>query len=275
MRSRKSCGGQPGRAGTALKSTPEAVVLTIAGSDSGGGAGIQVDLKVFSALGVFGTSVITALTAQNPQRVARIETVTPAMVAAQIATVLEAFEVKAVKTGMLGTVEIVEEVTDALHRKRQTLKLVVDPILRATSGARLLEPRAKKILEQKLLPLAMVVTPNLDEAAAFLGCDLPMREAAQELSQRWGTAVLLKGGHTKDARRVIDVFYDGSDAVELVEPRVRGVNIHGLGCATSAAIAAFLAQGHSLLESVVLAKKFISQAIRNAVRVGKFQTLRF
>ena len=253
----------------------EPVVLTIAGSDSGGGAGIQADLKVFSALGVLGTSAITALTAQNPRRVMRIQAVAPAMVAAQIRAVLKIFDVKAIKIGMLATAPIAEAVARALDRNIQNRPLVIDPILRATSGARLLETRAKKILEQKLLPLAMVVTPNLNETKAFLGRDLPMRDAARELSQRWGTAVLLKGGHAKNTRRAIDVFYDGHDAVELDEPRVRGVKIHGLGCATSAAITAFLAQGHSLLESVVLAKGFISWAIRNAGRVGKFRVLRF
>lgn len=258
-----------------MKPVSKPVALTIAGSDSGGGAGIQADLKVFSALGVFGTSVITAVTAQNPNRVARIESVAPSMVAAQISAVFEALEVQAVKTGMLGTVAIIQEVVAALRQKPQTPKLVVDPILRATSGARLLEPQARKILEQKLLPLATLVTPNLDEAAVFLGRDLPMREMARELWQRWGIAVLLKGGHAKNSRRAVDVFFDGGDAVELDEPRVRGAKIHGLGCATSAAITAFLAQGHSLLESVVLAKKFIARAIRNTGRVGKFHVLPF
>ena len=251
------------------------VALTIAGSDSGGGAGIQMDLKVFSALGVFGTSAITALTAQNPQRISRIQVVSPALLSAQLRAVFEGFDVKAAKTGMLGTAATVKAVAAMARTRGGKLKLVVDPILRASSGIKLLDTGARRVLETELLPLATLVTPNLNEAVAFLGRELPMREAAATLAQQWGVAVLLKGGHAKDAVRVVDIFHDGRQAVELAEPRVRGVRIHGLGCATSAAITAFLAQGCPLLESVMLAKKFITRAIRGSARAGRYRVLRF
>ncbi len=257
------------------------VVLTIAGSDSGGGAGIQADLKVFAALGVFGTSAVTAVTAQNPRRASKIFSVPSDLVGAQIRAVFDAFDVRAIKCGMLGTAANVRAVRDALRARRQSPsarfqvpRLVVDPILRATSGATLLEPKARAVLERELLPLATLVTPNLGEARAFLGRAMPMRDAAEALAQRWGCAVYLKGGHGIDPRRATDVFCDGRTAVELTETRVPGRKIHGLGCATSAAIAAFSAQGHSLLDSMVMAKAFMTQAIRLARRAGNHWVLR-
>lgn len=245
--------------------------LTIAGSDSGGGAGIQADLKTFQSLGVFGASAIACLTAQNPARVSRVMPVPPGMVAEQMMRVFEAFPVGAAKTGMLFNAGIIEAVAGEF-RRRKFRRLVVDPVMIATSGARLLKPDAMTMLAKQLLPLALVVTPNRAEAETLWGRPVrtraEQRAAAEALADRFGVAFLVKGGHLLGA---VDVLSGGH---EFVAARVTGAKTHGTGCVLSAAITANLALGVSLVESVARAKRFVTRAIRNSVRVGKFQTLK-
>ncbi len=250
--------------------------LTVAGSDSGGGAGIQADLKTFVALGVHGTSAITCLTAQNPQRVTKIQAASPAMVRAQIEAVFEELPPKAVKTGMLFSMEIIQVVA-AWRRKHARVPVVVDPVMVATSGAKLLQPAAIKALCSDLLPQADLITPNIPEAECLLGLELgsldEVRQAARELQARFGCAVLLKGGHLPGAKEAVDVFFDGRREVSLAAPYVRGLHLHGTGCTYSAAIAAFLARGSRMIEAVGSAKEYITRAIRGHVRVGRHTVL--
>ena len=257
--------------------------LTIAGSDSGGGAGVQADLKVFALLGVHGTSAFTCITAQNPGRVAAVAAMTPAMVGAQMEAVFEGFTPGAVKTGMLFSKSIIETVADAMGVRRR-LPLVVDPVMVATSGARLLRPSAFRILCDRLLPLATLITPNLDEAAWLLGRELKtvpdLESAARALHARFGCAVLVKGGHLalKSGGRaangmVVDVFFDGRKLERLEAPVVRGVSTHGTGCTLSAAITAHLALGATLTEAVRGGKNMISNAIAASVRCGRHDVL--
>jgi hydroxymethylpyrimidine kinase/phosphomethylpyrimidine kinase len=243
------------------------VVLTIAGSDSGGGAGVQADVKTFAALGVHGTSAITCLTAQNPKQVTKVEVCPTAMVRAQIEAVFTELRPRAVKTGMLFSAEIIQAVAQwfRLHPS----PLIVDPVMIATSGAPLLKPDAMRALTRDLLPLAMLVTPNVPEAEALLGVTIrepeDLRQAARELHERFGCAALVKGGHLRETRQAIDVFYDGRSELLLSSPRVQGVSTHGTGCTYSAAITAHLARGSSLTRAVQLAKQFISEAIAHSV----------
>ncbi len=263
---------------SARKTLP--VALTIAGSDSGGGAGIQADLKTFAALGVHGTSAIACLTAQNPKRVLGVEPCSPKMLRQQIAAVFEELNPAAMKTGMLFSAENISVVAKFLGNsklKTKNLKLVVDPVMVATSGARLLKPAAEKILKEKLLPLAALVTPNLDEAEILAEQKIrspeQMRVAAQKIHSRYGCAVLLKGGHLKHSRVAIDVFLDGETELLLSAPFVRGVSTHGTGCTYSAAICAALALGHDLPHAVELGKNFITAAISNSYQIGKHSAL--
>lgn len=252
------------------------VALTIAGSDSGGGAGIQADLKVFASLGVHGTSAITCVTAQNPRRVLGIEACKPAMVQRQMEAVFEELSPAAVKTGMLYSAGIVRVVADFLARRRG-LPLVVDPVMIATSGARLLESSAIQSLKKRLLPLAMLVTPNVDEAALLTGRSLKsiedLRRAAREIYQRFGCAALVKGGHLKGVSEAIDIFFDGKEELLLSAPFIKGMRTHGTGCTYSAAITAFLSKGDKLPRAVTRAKEYISQAIRHSDDIGKHQAL--
>ena len=252
------------------------VALTIAGSDSGGGAGIQADLKTFAAFGVHGTSAIACLTAQNPKRVAAVEACSPKMLRQQIEAVFEELPPRAVKTGMLFTTENILVVAKYLKNRKSEIgnrKLVVDPVMVSTSGARLLQLAAEKALTEKLLPLATLVTPNLDEAAILAGRKITspekMRVAAQEIYSRYGCAVLLKGGHLKSTREAIDVFFDGETELLLSAPFVKGVSTHGTGCTYSAAICAALALGHQLPHAVEIGKNFITAAIAGSYRIGK------
>ncbi len=240
------------------------VALTIAGSDSGGGAGLQADLKTFAALGVHGTSAITCITAQNPMRVSGIEACSSRMVRRQIEAVFAGLPPAATKTGMLHSAEIIRAVV-ACFRSRHGALLVVDPVMIATSGKRLLQSDALKILQEKLLPLATLVTPNLDEAAVLLGTRLRtvenMRGAAREIHRRFGCAALVKGGHLKGVTEAVDIFYDGRKELRLTAPFIRGVRTHGTGCTYSAAITAYLALGFALPQAVTKAKRHITQAI--------------
>jgi hydroxymethylpyrimidine/phosphomethylpyrimidine kinase len=245
-----------------LKSVPCA--LTIAGSDSGGGAGIQADLKTFASLGVHGTSAITCLTAQNPEGVRGIQAARPTIVRGQIEAVLEAFKPAAVKTGMLYSAALIRTVAGTLRQVPRT-PLVVDPVMVATSGARLLQPAAIRTLCAELLPRATLATPNLDEAQLLVGRALreveDLRRAARELHARFGCAVLVKGGHLRGLREAVDVFFDGRQELLLSAPFVRGVSTHGTGCTYSAAIAGELARGLPLAKAVAAAKEYITQAI--------------
>ncbi len=244
--------------------------LTIAGSDSGGGAGIQADLKTFGALGVYGMSVLTALTAQNTQGVQAVFELPPDFVAAQIDSVLGDIGADAVKTGMLANAAIIETVAEKL-REYRVERLVVDPVMRAKSGDPLLRLEAQEALIRHLLPLALVVTPNLHEARALVGRDLrtraDMREAARiihGMGPRW---VVVKGGHLEGDHSV-DIVFDGRDFYELDAPRVDTVNTHGTGCTFASAIAAGLAKGLPPLEAIRQAKEYLT-AVLQASRAFK------
>ncbi|HEY8487351.1 MAG TPA: bifunctional hydroxymethylpyrimidine kinase/phosphomethylpyrimidine kinase [Limnochordales bacterium] len=247
--------------------------LTVAGSDSGGGAGIQADLKTFFALGVFGTSAITALTAQNTVGVQGVFPVTAEFVARQMDSVLQDIGADAAKTGMLFDAAIIEAVADRLRAYRVE-RLVVDPVMVAKSGDPLLAPQAVEALRRLLLPLALVVTPNLPEAETLCGFAVrspaDMRRAAQQLHQLGCRYVVVKGGHRVDEPgRAVDVVYDGREFVELSADRVDTPHTHGTGCTFSAAIAAYLARGLAPLEAIGRAKQFITRAIQKARPVGQ------
>jgi hydroxymethylpyrimidine/phosphomethylpyrimidine kinase len=252
------------------------IALTIAGSDSGGGAGIQADLKTFAALGVHGTSAITCITAQNPAAVLAIQPVRTEIVQKQIEAVFTELKPAAVKTGMLFSGAIIRLVAD-FFSERNRPPLIVDPVMVATSGAVLLKPSAIRILKKALLPRATLITPNLDETALLLGRKLTARRdlepAARELHERFGCAVLVKGGHLRDRGEAVDILFDGRGSHEFVAPRVAGVSTHGTGCTYSAAIAAGLARGLELAGAVALAKEHITGAIRHSYRVARHTAL--
>jgi hydroxymethylpyrimidine/phosphomethylpyrimidine kinase len=252
------------------------VALTIAGSDSGGGAGIQADLKTFAALGVHGASAIACLTAQNPKRVLGIEVCSPKMLQQQIEAVFEELNPRAIKTGMLFSADNVRVVVEFFRNsklKTQNSKLIVDPVLVSTSGAKLLEPKALKILQEKLLPRATLVTPNLSEAEILSGQKISsveeMREAARKIHSCFGCAVLVKGGHLKNTREAVDVFFDGKTELLLSAPFVKAVRTHGTGCVYSAAICAALALGNDLPQAVQIGKQFVTAAISGSCKIGK------
>ncbi|MDH4121692.1 MAG: bifunctional hydroxymethylpyrimidine kinase/phosphomethylpyrimidine kinase [Deltaproteobacteria bacterium] len=248
------------------------VVLTIAGSDSGGGAGIQADLKTFQARGVYGTSAITAITAQNPSGVRQVSAVGGAMVQAQIETVAGYFTLGAAKTGMLLDEATIRATAKAWQSVGQGIPLVVDPVMAATSGAALLEERAVSALVEVLFPLARVVTPNLDEAAMLTGKPVNNREtmewAAQEITKMSGGAVLLKGGHLPGDELADLLWQPGCEPRWMVSSRIHGVNTHGTGCALSAAIAAGMAQGQPLAQAVENARTWLQGALRHGLRMG-------
>lgn len=243
------------------------IALTIAGSDSGGGAGLQADLKTFTALAVHGTSAVTCVTAQNPRGVTGIQPIRSDMVRQQIEAVFAELKPDAVKTGMLFSTAIIRVVAD-IFASGERPPLVVDPVMVATSGAILLKPSAIRALQERLLPLAALVTPNLDEAEILVGRKLrslaDLRTAAEEIHARFGCAALVKGGHLRTERDAVDMFFAGHTFTELRAPRVRGISTHGTGCTYSAAIAAELARGRKLLRAVESAKAFITRAIRQS-----------
>lgn len=246
------------------------VALTIAGSDSGGGAGIQADLKTFAALGVHGTSAITAITAQNTVDVTEILELPGGLIRAQIAAVVEDIGVQAAKTGMLFSAAIIETVAAAVAEFRLEA-LVVDPVMVAKGGARLLREDAVTALRTMLVPLAAVITPNLPEAEVLLGRSVETleerRQAARDLIAMGARAAVVKGGHAEiDA---IDVFCDGATLVEIPGERITTPHTHGSGCAFSAAIAAGLAKGRAPLEAVRDAKGFIARAITESIEIGR------
>ena len=248
-----------------IMSKQQASALTIAGSDSGGGAGIQADLKTFAALDVHGTSVITCLTAQNPNRVLGIQETSAAMVRKQLEAVFEAFPPRAMKTGMLYSTRTIREVARFLRGLKHCPALIVDPVLISTSGKRLLQQSAIRALTDELFPLATLITPNVPEAEALGGYRIlevdDLKLAAQTLHASYGCAVLVKGGHLKTATKSIDVFYDGQKESIFSAPRVPGIKTHGTGCTYSAAIVGYMALGQGLQEAVGNGKKFITRAI--------------
>ncbi len=245
--------------------------LTIAGSDSGGGAGIQADLKTFAALGVYGSSAIVALTAQNTEGDFGIHEVPPEFVAAQIDAVLSDIGADAVKTGMLANAAIVQVVAERL-RAYGVSRLVVDPVMVAKSGDALLRPEAVSALKALLLPLAYVVTPNLPEAEVILGRELSsdeeIRDAAREIHSLGPGYVVLKGGHRAGPESV-DLVYDGARIHELRAPRLDTPHTHGTGCTFAAATAAGLAKGLGALDALRQAKEYLEGAIAHAEPIGK------
>lgn len=249
-----------------------AIALTIAGSDSGGGAGIQADLKTFSALGVFGASALTAITAQNTRGVSAVEILSPGIVTAQIEAVLSDLAVDAIKIGMAADAGIVEAIAQALQGCAQPI--VLDPVMVATSGDRLLAEEAVAALRETLLPVADLATPNLPEAALLTGLapaedEAGMRRQAEAIMACGARAVLMKGGHLKTAEAV-DLLFDGDEMHRFASPRIATTHDHGTGCTLAAAITAHLACGRTLREAVGGAKDYLTEALARAdeLRVG-------
>lgn len=250
------------------------IALTIAGTDPTGGAGVQADLKTFSAFRVYGASVITALVAQNTQGVRAIHDVPTDFIRAQLGSVFDDLDISAVKIGMLSRPQVIETIADVLDERGVT-KVVLDPVMVAASGDRLLTEDAVSALRERLLPRALIITPNLPEAAALLdepmAADEPaMIAQAQRLMTFGCEAVLVKGGHSSGAESV-DILHDGEGTLRLPARRVDTQNTHGTGCTLSSAIAAGLAKGRTLREAVADAKAFISGAIAasDTLRVGR------
>jgi hydroxymethylpyrimidine/phosphomethylpyrimidine kinase len=246
-------------------------VLVIAGSDSGGGAGIQADIKTINSFGAYAATAITALTAQNTLGVHAVQMVPPDFIARQIAVVLDDIGADVVKTGMLGDTATIEVVCDILKRHAERVPVVVDPVMVATTGARLLTADAVAALKQHLLPLACVITPNLPEAEALAGMAIPnvaaMHRAARVLLALGVPAVLLKGGHLP-GDQVVDLLATGDGIEEFVAPRIVSRHTHGTGCTLASAVAACLAQGTALPQAVVRARAYVRAAIAAAPGFG-------
>ena len=253
-----------------FRSDAPPVALTIAGSDSGGGAGIQADLKTFAAHGVYGLSAVTAVTAQNTVAVTGVQEIEPELVSSQIATVVSDFPVGAAKTGMLSSAAIIRAVAKAIDDHE--LRVVVDPVMVAKSGDRLLQPDAVDALREDLLPRATLLTPNLPEAADLTGLRIAgedeMRAAGEKLLELGARAVLVKGGHL-DGDAVVDLFLDGSRVVLLRSHRIHTRATHGTGCTLSAAVAANLALGRTLAEAVKRAREYLRTAMLRAAPLGE------
>jgi len=251
--------------------TPRPRALTIAGSDSGGGAGIQADLKTFSALGAYGMSAITAVTVQNTLGVSGYHEVPAQVVADQIRAVVTDIGVDAAKTGMLASVAIIEAVATTLTEVRVP-QLVVDPVFISKHGDPLLQADAVEAIRRKIFPLAMLVTPNLHEASGLIGAEIVDRAGMQEAGRRlldFGCqAVLVKGGHLAEAMAP-DLYYDGGEMVWLESERIDTPDTHGTGCTLSAAITAYLAAGIELWAAVEAGKRFVTEAIRGGLSLGE------
>jgi len=257
------------------------VALTIAGSDSSAGAGIQADLKTFSALGVYGLNVITCVVAEIPGKVSCLEPLSSEIVRTQIEVLAKNFPVAAIKTGLLYSAEIISTVVRAIVDFSREVPIVVDPVITATGGDPLLERGAIEIYERELFPLATLITPNLDEATQLLGRKIADREsmepAGKELADKFKTAILVKGGHLS-GDSAVDLLFTKDKVTEFSAPFVRDVATHGTGCTYSAAITAGLAAGKSLEDSIAQAKKFVTKCISNRIRwtasSGKIDALR-
>lgn len=244
-------------------------VLTVAGSDSGGGAGIQADLKTFSAFGVFGTSVITAVTAQNLSGVSSVQAIDPEVVQKQLLAVLQGFPIKAIKTGMLFSAEIIEVIARILS-DYGNIPLVIDPVFAATSGSKLIRDDAVQQLQEKLFPLAHLITPNIPEAEILLETKIEVRDhleqAARMLFERFNVPVLMKGGHLADT--AVDILVDRTGMEPFVSNLISGVNNHGSGCTLASAVAASLAKGESLRQAVKTAKIYITDSLKNSLELS-------
>ena len=244
------------------------VALTVAGSDCSAGAGIQADLKTFTALGVYGLTAVTCIVAEVPGKVSRIEPVTARMVREQIEVLLKNFRVGAIKTGLLCSGEIVcavaQTIQEGKKKSARSIPFVVDPVMIATSGDNLLDPEAVEAYKNKLFPLATLITPNLDEAALLLETTIidrkQMENAAKALAKKYRASILLKGGHLS-GDNAIDLLFHQGELKEFSAPFVRGVETHGTGCTYSAAITVGLASGFSLEQAIKRAKKFVTESI--------------
>jgi hydroxymethylpyrimidine/phosphomethylpyrimidine kinase len=257
------------------------IALTIAGSDSSAGAGIQADLKTFSALGVYGLTAVTCIVAEIPGKVSRIQPLSAEIVREQTEVLVKNFQIGAIKTGLLCSGEIISAVAKAIRAWNadispavrvvtgQRIPLVIDPVIVATSGDMLLEPAAIETYKKELFPLATLITPNLDEAERLLGTEIKdrqaMRRAGKELEREFGTAILLKGGHLRSGDAVDLLFINGK-VVEFSAPFVRGIATHGTGCTYSAAITAGIASGLALEQAIRRAKKFVTESIARHFR---------
>jgi hydroxymethylpyrimidine/phosphomethylpyrimidine kinase len=245
------------------------IALTIAGSDSSAGAGIQADLKTFAALGVYGLTAVTCIVAEVPRKVSRIEPVTTRMVREQIEVLLKNFPVGGIKTGLLCSAEIVcavaQTIQDGEKKAARSIPFIVDPVMIATSGDNLLEPEGVEAYKNKLFPLATLITPNLDEAALLLETTInnrkQMESAAKALAKKYRASILLKGGHLR-GDHAIDLLFHHGELTEFSAPFVRGVETHGTGCTYSAAITAGLASGFSLGQAIERAKEFVTKSIK-------------
>src|SRR6266567_416123 len=259
-------GKQRSRGSDSVATVP--VALTVAGSDCSAGAGVQADLKTFTALGVYGLTAVTCIVAEVPRRVSRIEPVTARMVREQIEVLLKNFRVGAIKTGLLCSAEIVcvvaQTIQDGEKKTARSIPFVVDPVMIATSGDNLLGPEAVESYKNKLFPLATLITPNLDEAALLLETTIndrkQMENATKALAKKYRASILLKGGHLR-GDNAIDLLFHQGELKEFSAPFVRGVETHGTGCTYSAAITAGLASGFSLGQAIKRAKKFVSESI--------------
>ncbi|MFL8938970.1 bifunctional hydroxymethylpyrimidine kinase/phosphomethylpyrimidine kinase [Rossellomorea oryzaecorticis] len=244
--------------------------LTIAGSDSGGGAGIQADLKTFQELGAYGMSAITAVTAQNTLGVHGVYPVSIEGIVQQIDAIGEDLGTDALKTGMLFSGEVIEAVSERIHHYGWE-NIVVDPVMIAKGGAKLLQDEAIRALKEKLLPLTSVITPNIPEAEVLTEMKISSlddrRKAAKQLMGMGAKAVVIKGGHADD-KEVIDLFFDGTTCEELMSPRIETLHTHGTGCTFSAAITAQLANGMTMRDAVLTAKEFIRAAIEDGLGIG-------
>jgi hydroxymethylpyrimidine/phosphomethylpyrimidine kinase len=247
------------------------IALTIAGSDSSGGAGIQADLKTFQALGVFGMSAITAVTVQNTQKVYAIQEMTPQIVHDQITCLFEDAEIRAVKIGMVSSVGLIQAIAAALGSVNRS-PVVLDPVMVSKSGYALLQPDARQALMDHLFPLAQVVTPNIPEAEWLTGREIrgpeQMRAAARHIAQMGVPNVVIKGGHLGGPHSV-DILYNGEAFSELSDPRIATRHTHGTGCTFSSAVAAWLARGCAFPEAVRRAKAYVTGAIAHALEIGK------
>ena len=257
------------------------VALTVAGSDSSAGAGIQADLKTFAAFRVYGLSAVTCIVAEIPGRVSRLEAISGEMVRAQIEVLAKDFPIAAIKTGLLCAAEIISAVARAIVDFSREVPIVVDPVITATGGDPLLERGAIETYERELFPLATLITPNLDEATELLGRKIAdrksMEPAGKELADKFKTAILLKGGHLS-GESAVDLLFRKDKVTEFSAPFVRDIATHGTGCTYSAAITAGLAAGKSLENSIAEAKKFVTKCISNRIRwaasSGKIDALR-
>ncbi len=247
------------------------VALTIAGSDSSGGAGIQADLKTFQALGVFGMSAITAVTVQNTQKVYAIQEIEPQIVHDQIVCLFDDIQIDAVKIGMVSSKVLIETIAAALG-KVPLPPVVLDPVMISKSGYALLKQEARRALIEQLFPLAEVITPNIHEAEALIEgtitSESQMRSAAEQIVQMGARKVVVKGGHM-GGEQAVDIVYDGRKFDRISSDRIATTNTHGTGCTFSAAIAAHLARGYPFLEAVSRTKQYITGAIAHALPIGK------